>query len=281
MTRAAEFNLTHYKQTLGVKAFSLAFALGGSGGCSPTWAGQSAIDDATIISKIKDFKAAGGDVIVSTGGALGPYLEASCTSASALAAAYKKILSATGSTHLDIDIEAAINVDNMNQALASLQKENSAITVSYTMMVQGDDYGITIDLGVNVLKSAVKNGVNVDIVNPMTMDFGSSKDWGDAVIAAAEATHKQMKEVWPSKNDTELYSMLGVTPMIGVNDNKKLFTLDHAKKLVTWAKQKQIGHLAFWSIGRDKGCAGKPVSPSCSSISETDYDFTKIFVAFG
>ena len=244
------------------------------------WGGEIAIDDSKIINEIREFRAAGGDVIISTGGALGPYLESSCGSASALANAYKRVLAVTGSTHLDIDIESSIPVDNMNQALASMQRENPSITVSYTMMVQGDDYGITIELGTTVLKNAVKNGVNVDIVNPMTMDFGSSKPWGDAVISAAEATHRQMKEVWPEKSDQELYSMLGVTPMLGRNDNGALFNQDHARQLVNWAKAKQVGHLSFWSIGRDKGCAGQRVGPTCSSIAESDYEFTKIFMAF-
>lgn len=273
-------SLLQYKQQLGVRAFSLAFAIGGTGGCSPMWGGQIAIDNPKIINQIREFRAAGGDVIVSTGGALGPYLESSCGSAGALANAYKRVLSVTGSTHLDIDIESSIPVDAMNQALASLQRENPSITVSYTMMVQGDDYGITNELGVNVLKSAVRNGVNVDIVNPMTMDFGSSKAWGDAVISASEATVRQMKEVWPQKSEQELYSMLGVTPMLGRNDNGALFDQNHARQLVNWAKQKGVGHLAFWSIGRDKGCPGQRVGPTCSSIAQSDYEFTKIFLAF-
>ncbi|XP_054153537.1 chitinase-like [Oppia nitens] len=281
VTRLDEFKLVDLKNKYGVKAFSLAFALGGAGGCVPWWGGQVAIDDPTIIKALKALKAAGGDVIVSTGGALGPYLEHMCATPSALVNAYKKILSVTGSTHLDIDIEATVNADNMNQALAQLQRENPDISVSFTLMVQGDDYGVTLELGVNVLKNAVKHGVNVDIVNPMTMEFGTSRaSWGDAVIAAAEATHKQMKQVWPQKSDKELYSMLGVTPMLGRNFNGKIFTQQHAQQLVNWAKQKQIGHLGFWSINRDRACPGKAVDPSCSSIDEKDHEFTKIFANF-
>ena len=56
-------------------------------------------------------------------------------------------------------------------------------------MVQGDDFGLTPQLGVDVLTNAKANGVNVGIVNPMTMEFGTSRaDWRDAVIAAANAT---------------------------------------------------------------------------------------------
>ncbi|CAG2107688.1 unnamed protein product [Medioppia subpectinata] len=281
VTVAKDFKLVDLKNKYGVKAFSLAFALGGTAGCKPMWGGQVNIDDPDIINNIKSFRAAGGDVIVSTGGAVGPYLEQSCHSANDLMNAYKRVLSVTGSSHLDIDIESTVPSDVMNQALASLQKQMPSLTVSFTLMVQGDDYGVTDSLGVQVLKNAAKHGVNVDIVNPMTMEFGTNKkSWGDAVIAAAESTHRQMKQVWPQKSDAELYSMLGVTPMLGKNFNGKIFTQAHARQLVAWAKQKKIGHLSFWSINRDRGCAGQPVGPSCSSIAEQDHEFTKIFVGF-
>lgn len=176
-------------------------------------------------------------------------------------------------------LEASVSLDNMNNALKILQSQIPGLTISFTLMVQGDDYGITDELGVKALQSAAKLGVVVDIVNPMAMEFGSkSTSWGDAVINAAESTHRQMKLVWPSKSDSELYAMLGVTPMIGRNFNGKIFQIEHAKQLVAWAKTKRIGHLSFWSLGRDNGkCSGGGISPDCSSIAQADFEFTKIF----
>ena len=122
--------LVKIKQATGLNAVTLAFALGGSGGCAPMWGGQEAIDAASVLNPIKNFQKAGGTVIVSTGGAMGnvchllsnslpfylclsqfhisgPYLETSCSSPSALAAAYKKALQTVGTNHLDIDIGTA------------------------------------------------------------------------------------------------------------------------------------------------------------------------------
>ena len=42
----------------------------------------------------------------------------------------------------------------MNSALKILQQEKPDLTVSFTLMIQGDDYGLTDALGVGVLKSA-------------------------------------------------------------------------------------------------------------------------------
>ncbi len=283
VTRKDEFKLVELSNKTGVKAFTLAFALGGNVGCEPTWGGEFPITEPFIINQIKDFKKIGGDVIVAMGGAMGPYLESSCSPSGALANAYKKILDVVGSTHLDIDVEATIPVDNMNAALAQVQKERPQTTVSFTLMVQGDDYGVTDVLGVDVLKSAAKHGVRVDIVNPMTMEFGASKSgpWGDAIIRAAESTINQMKQIWPQKSYADLRKMLGVTPMIGRNFNGKIFEPTHAHQLVQWANNNRIGHLAFWSIGRDNGkCPGGGISPSCSSIRQEEYEFTKAFNGF-
>ncbi|CAG2114054.1 unnamed protein product [Medioppia subpectinata] len=287
--RTSEFKLTQMKQELGVNAFSLAFALGGSGGCTPLWDGEIAIDEPSIVKELNAFRAAGGELLVSTGGQAGNYLENACRSTAELANAYKKVLQVTGAKGLDIDLEAVVPFDTVMSALAQIQKENPAITVSFTLEVQGDDYGLTDALGVDVLKAAVKHGVNVDIVNPMAMDFGASggRTWGQAVIQTGESVVKQMKKVWPKKSEQELYGMLGVTPMLGVNDNGVIFTLEHAKQLVQWANEKKIGHLGFWDINRDKQCSaesgsnsGSRASPACSGIQQQPFAFTKIFTGF-
>lgn len=199
-------DLVGLNQKYGLKAVTLAFVLSKGGQCTPTWDGQEAIDNQNAISKIKAFEKVGGHVIVATGGAAGSYLENACHTVQALAGAYKHVLAVTGSTHLDLDIEQAIPIDTVTQAVAQVQKENPSVTFSLT--IGSDNHGIT-SQGMSILRSAVKHGVNVDIVNAMAMDYTSDKAWGGAVVDVAEATHKQMKQIWPSKSDQELYSMIG------------------------------------------------------------------------
>lgn len=220
-------------------------------------------------------------MILAFGGALGNYLEHRCTTAQDLANAYKRALDIVGSNHLDIDVEAPINLDIVNGALAMVQRERPQVTVSYTLMVQGDDYGLNPALGTDTLVSAKKHGVRVDVVNAMTMEFPSSKpSWGDAVISAANATLYQMKEIWPEKSDQELRKMLGVTPMIGRNFNGKRFETTHGRQLVDWANSNGIGFLSFWSIGRDNGGCNDVISPTCSGLVQGPYEFTKMFQGF-
>ena len=265
----------------GQKAFTLAFALGSFAGCEPAWGAQEPLDSPKIINNIRDAQALGAEFIVATGGALGPYLEHLCGTQDALLGAYKKVLDTVGTNHLDVDVEAPVNLDIMNGALAALQRERPDVTVSFTLPVQGDDYGLTNALGVDVLKSAKAKGVRVDIVNGMTMEYPSSLPFGDSAIAAGNAILGQLKTVWPEKSDQQLRGMLGITPMLGRNVNGRVFEPQHARQVVDWAKQNSIGLLAFWSIARDNGrCPGGAVSPTCSSVSQEELEFTNIFKAY-
>lgn len=116
----------------------------------------------------------------------------------------------------------------------------------------------------------------------MTMEFGSSRpDWGDAVIAAAESVLGRMRTIWPSMPEADLERRLGVTPMIGRNFNGKVFDQSEARQLVAWANANHIGLVAFWSAGRDNGsCPGGGISPTRSSIDQSDYEFTTIMRGF-
>jgi Carbohydrate binding domain len=273
--------LAQIEQATGQKTFTLAFLLGSSAGCVPEWGGTIPLTDSRVIGEINALRALGGDVAVSFGGAQGPYLETTCSGESQLEAAYQQIISTLQVSHIDFDMEAATNTSEVNQAIAQVQAANPGLVVSYTLEVQAATYGLTPALGVQVLQNAVSEGVKVGIVNPMTMDFAPNGDWGQSVIEAAESTEAQMATIWPNDSTAQLYSMLGVTPMIGDNDTGPVFTIADAQELVSWAESENIGRLAFWSEGRDNGgCPSGGVSPTCSGISQSQYQFTSIFAGF-
>jgi len=266
----------------GQKDFHLAFALGGFQPCIPTWGATYPIDDPIVMDPIREVQAQGGQMIIAFGGAMGPYLEHQCATSAQLANAYKIVLDTVGSTHIDVDVETTVNLDLMNGALAQVQRERPDVTVSFTLMVQGEDYGLTPgSLGVELLKHAKQNGVKVDVVNAMTMEYPKiSPDFGDSVINVGLMVIEQLRVIWPEKSTAELKKMLGITPMLGRNFNGQKFEIAHATKLVNWANENQIGLLAFWSIERDNGGCSEIVSPTCSGIPQTEFQFTKIFQGF-
>lgn len=270
--------LTQVAQATGQKHFTLAFVLGSSLGCDPQWGGTIPLSEPRIIDQISALRAMGGDVVISSGGAMGPYLENICGSADALYNAYVKVLTATGANHLDVDVEASIPHAMVNTALKKLV-DTRGTTVSYTMRIQGGDYGMD-PYSVQILQDAAAKGLS-PIVNPMLMNFGYSGDWGQAMISAANATLAQMKTVWPAESDAQIKAQLGITPMIGRNDTGMTTTQAHARALLSWARSNHIASIAFWSVGRDNGgCPGGGVSPTCSGIDQSAYEFTGIFRGF-
>lgn len=280
------FDLLGTADATGVKNFNLAFVTDG-GGCTPKWGGVSDLTADGVAAQIGDLRAKGGDVRVSFGGASGSELATTCASADALAAAYGKAVDAFKLTKVDFDVEGgalpntAANTKRA-QAIAKLQAAHPGLDVSYTLPVMPE--GLTQD-GVNLLADAKANGVRVDGVNIMAMDYGPaySGDMGDYAIQAATATQAQIKGVLALSED-DAWKTVGVTPMIGVNDvATEIFKVDDAGQLADFAKSKGIGSLSMWSGTRDKSCDGgtKPTADAtCSSITQDKFAFSKAFAAF-
>ena len=95
---------------------------------------------------------------------------------------------------------------------------------------------------------------------------------GDYAIQAGEALKAQLATVYTGRSDAELYRMIGITPMIGINDNAaEIFTTADATKVLNWANSKSIGRIAMWSLNRDFQCA----TPSnftgnyCSGVTQS------------
>ncbi len=79
----------------GIRAITLAFVLAHDG-CNPEWEGSEPLLGGPDQAAIEQIRAAGGEVVVSIGGWSGKKLGNACKSASALAAAYEKVITAYG-----------------------------------------------------------------------------------------------------------------------------------------------------------------------------------------
>ncbi|CAM5582380.1 glycoside hydrolase family 18 protein [Streptomyces canus] len=280
------FDLLASAASTGVKSYNLAFVTDG-GGCTPKWGGVTDLASDAVAQQIGALRAKGGDVRVSFGGASGSELATTCSSADALAAAYGKAVDAYGLTKVDFDVEGgalpntAANTRRA-QAIAKLQSLHPGLDVSYTLPVMPE--GLTQD-GVDLLANAKANGVKIDTVNIMAMDYGPaySGDMGTYAEQAATATQAQVKGVL-GLSDSAAWNAVAVTPMIGVNDvASEIFKVEDASQLVTFAKAKGLGGLSMWSATRDKQCSGgaKPsADATCSSIIQDAFAFSKAFAAY-
>ncbi|NUS10760.1 MAG: lysozyme [Streptomyces sp.] len=264
----------------GLKAYTAAFVLGT--GCNQIWGDTLPIGaDSFTDPLIAKAKSEGASVIISSGGASGLPLAWTCSTQSAIDAGYQALINDYGVTQLDFDIEGAAIADTaaaarQMQAMKDLKASNPNLQFSVTLPVLTS--GLTND-GVNILKAAKTAGVKIDVVNIMTMDFyaGTGTEMGQGSVSAAQATLAQMKSV----DSGYTYANLGITPMIGKNDDGSTFTLADAQTVETFAAQNGVGRLAFWSVNRDQPCSGSANSLStCSQISQSSLAFTDTFMKY-
>ncbi|MBX9623640.1 MAG: cadherin-like domain-containing protein [Gemmataceae bacterium] len=296
------FDFVAVARNQGVKFFTLAFITADPSN-RPAWGGYAeyAITgtdfDTAMRANVATLRGLGGDVAVSFGGAAGRELAEVVTNVTSLTAAYRSVIQAYGLTHIDFDVEGAAvadkaSIDRRNQAIATLQAEAAAagkeLSVRYTLPVLPT--GLTPD-GMYVLQSAKRYGVTVGVVNGMAMDYGDSAapnpqgKMGDYAIQAGQSLFDQITQVWGTTLTTaQRWKMVGLTPMIGMNDiQTEIFDQGEAREVLAWAQGKGIGLLSFWSLNRDRqnpNGAINYVDLQSSSLIQTPFEFALIFNPF-
>jgi chitinase len=250
-------DMTADMSATGDKYYTLAFLVS-AGGCTPDWE-DGGYSLGTFNSQISALQAAGGNVIISSGGAGATELAQTCTNVSQLTAAYQNIVNTTGANRLDFDIEDSDLADTSatslrDQALAALQAQDPAVQVDFTLGVNANGLPTGSGSEYAVLQDAKAKGVKVSVVNIMTMDFydGSNNDLGDAE-SAAKATAGQLSSLY-GISTSAAYSMMGLTPIAGVNDDGTDFSISNAQSLESFAASNGVQELSFWEVdGYDKG----------------------------
>ncbi len=268
-------NLGTLADQTGLKHVVLSFVLAKNGACDPAWGGTEPLN--SLKADVDLFRAAGGSITIATGGAEGTYVENACATSTDLATAYTKILDATGSNLLDIDIEHDVQIDKVIDALGQVQRARGT-DVTLTLPVDLDGLGPG---QLNLVKRAAQTKLAIT-VNIMDMDFDASGDWGKAMVRAAKTMLGQLRKVYPTATEAEQYRRLGITIMIGRNDNGVITRSADAQTVLDFAKANGVGRLGIWSLGRDLGTCAQQVEaqPNCSGIAQQDYQFTRQLAAF-
>lgn len=166
--------------------FTSAFLIGdGRGDFNP--------DFTSSIPDLQAFVKAGGNLIISCGGASGPYFEDTVTSDVAIQR-LSKVIEDTGAYCLDFDIEGAAiampdSIANRNVIIKALQTKFPNLKISFTLAVEAPSNwgpgGLPLN-GTNFVQSCINAGIRVDIVNCMLMDtytaLPAGKTWGQVYI---------------------------------------------------------------------------------------------------
>jgi chitinase len=266
----------------GVTAVTLAFGVSG-GGCTLGGGLEVIMNDSGTKADVQQFIADGGKVILSFGGADGQYLESAC-SQSAMYSLIKNIMDTQSIHNLDFDVEGSqLDVTSLNTTRNAVIKQLQAaypdLYVSFTLPVDPD--GLPSD-AITLLKSAAAAGVNVSEVNIMTMDYGADnlggKTMGAVAVSSATGTEKQLKSIFTGKTDAQLWAMIGITPMIGYNDDGTIFQPSDATMVTQFAQANGVGLLSFWALQRDQTGTANDLD-RFSRVNTSDYQFFKIMAA--
>jgi hypothetical protein len=272
-------SLTEMATAGNLRSFSLGFITGS--GCKASW--FNAYDPRTGWGKdqIDAIRARGGDVKISFGGASGSELAQVCSTAQATATEYQAVVDAYQLRYLDVDIEGGavadpVSIARRSQALSILQANRPNVKISLTLPVLPEGLDAN---GFAVLKSARDNGINVDLVNIMAMDYNrASGNYGDFAVQAAQSTFSQIKSLWPALTDAQAWLKV-VTPMLGKNDDGGTFNQTHSTQLVNFARSKHLGMLSFWEMTRDRNACNGSLT-NCTNVPQTPYQFSQIFAGY-
>jgi chitinase len=269
-----------------LKAFSAGFVIGN--GCTPAWDDSIAVSRDTAVNRaVTKAKRLGAKVVISFGGQGGLDLARSCTSTAKVLAGYQAVVRRFHPAYVDFDIEGAslrrsqlAAAKRRFAAIRGLERANPELVVSLTEPVAPTglpDRGS--DNVMALLREAKAAHVRVDLLNLMTMDYflGEPTEMGADAISATKDSLQQVRQIWSHWS----YAKLGITPMIGLNDDtSETFTLSDAARVTRFARSHHVGRVAFWAMGRDRQCTGAttPAQYNCSSVSQAPLAFTKAFL---
>lgn len=277
--KRAAVDLVALSEASGVKHFRLGFIVQqhDTRQLTPAWGGYRdyAVSKQWGVRDIEKLRQHGGDVVLAFGGEAGIYLSHAAKSPSQLEKAYRKIVDTYQVYQLDFDIEEAhlndhVAITRQMIALEELQKyyhsKNRALSIGFTLPALPS--GIE-KPGLAILESALRHHVEVSQINILTMDYGTigfdPAKMGTYAIQALTNSVKTLKTIYPDKSKKEIWSLMGVTPMIGVNDARpERFNLSDAKLLEQFAKKKGVRLISNWSLNRDHPGTRKIANESSS-----------------
>ena len=291
-------DLAALSQQSGARYLSLAFLqTAASGSCTAYWDGDTTkpIAPSSYGADIAAIQAHGGNVIPSFGGYAADTtttdIADSCTSVPDIAKVFESLITTYNVPRIDLDVEAdsltnTAGINRRNEAIALTEAWAAAhhrqIQFSYTLPtfptgLPAAEYG--------VLQNAVADGARISTVNLLTFDyyFGTQQDMVADTEGAANGLFSQLQSLYPTGTARQLWHMIGITEMPGIDDfgPDETFSTANAVTILNWARHQGLGLISFWALQRDNGgCAGTKGAGTCSGVSQPTWYFSHVFEHF-
>lgn len=135
--------------------------------------------------------------------------------------------------------------------------------------------------GVAAVRGLAAAGVRPVAVNLMAMDYGQGiRPMGAAAKSAAVATAGQLATIptYAGLSASARLSMVGLTPMVGLNDTGEVFTRADAQDLAAWSVANGIEVLSYWEATRDQPCNPAIGAYMCSGVRDAQWSFAHAVV---
>lgn len=213
-----------------------------------------------IVSSLENLRKKGGDYAISIGGQLGDAPWVVTQNQSALERFYNDVIETYSLKRMDLDIEESNQDHTQNmvnaKAIKAIQdKTGIEITLTIPIMPSGWE-----QKQINIITSYLDAGVNLKLINSMTMCYGTGvntdEDYGTASVRAITNAVRQLKTIYSNYgillSDDQAYLKIGATFSIGYESNLyPTFTTSMAATIVEDAKKHRYGLISMWSMGRD------------------------------
>ncbi|EGC40412.1 hypothetical protein DICPUDRAFT_93366 [Dictyostelium purpureum] len=250
----------------------------------PAWIydGEKPLDWALPL--INELKNSNKKVIISFGGGYGSDIED--LNSNELNNCFKEVCQLFKPNQLDLNLDSGLyspeSIDLIFKSVKELTKINDKLQISISL-------NITPSMGLGeeefeIIKCAKENDINF-IINGVFSDI-LNPDWanklGDASIESIKQLIMQFKQVYPDSSEFDLYKRIAITPMIGLNNNSTMYTLEDSEKLSKFAYEHMLAYTSYSSLNRDHPSVNNDDSDNKFSSNNPkqsqDGQYTKLFV---
>ena len=240
------------------------------------------------------YKKVGGNYIISFGGANGvPGWNTSFGfNVEQLVKSFNYIIDTYNPIGFDFDIEGGQMDDtagnlNLIKSMEKIHKSHPDLKISYTIAVDPiHNPNIIVNPNFNESFKNILNSNFKPIINCMAMDFADPvKNMATPIINSIKGIAKRIKEKgsWGVTSLKDAYKMIGVTPMLGMNDTlnetanfKNIMDISH------FASINKMPLFSNWSLTRDNGNKPGKGGYASSGMYQEPYQFsTNILNCYG
>ncbi len=136
-------------------------------------------------------------------------------------------------------------------------------------------------IGPDLIDKAAAAGLVIDGWTVMPFNFGGhTGTMGQASVSAAEGLKNVVNNAY-GYGDSVAYSRIGISSMNGkIDESDETVTTADFHTILGYARQHHIARLTFWSVNRDRQCAGGLDADSCGGVARAAYAYTRIFVQY-